>query len=68
MLTLRALRAGYVVLLSDSDVAFTTKPLFELLTQLAVRSHADGAFQEEGTPRRADLLQQGAREGGAAMQ
>ncbi|PSC70564.1 nucleotide-diphospho-sugar transferase family [Micractinium conductrix] len=51
VLTLRALRAGYVVLLSDSDVAFTTKPLFELLTQLAVRSHADGAFQEEGTPR-----------------
>ncbi|PSC74245.1 hypothetical protein C2E20_2702 [Micractinium conductrix] len=59
-LVLHALRAGYLTMLSsgvggyteatrraDSDVSFTSKPLWDVLSQLAVRSYADAVFQEE---------------------
>ncbi|PSC71164.1 hypothetical protein C2E20_5497 [Micractinium conductrix] len=46
--TLRALKRGVAVVLSDSDVAFTRKPIMDVAFQLAQQSHADALFQEEG--------------------
>ncbi|PSC71106.1 hypothetical protein C2E20_5498 [Micractinium conductrix] len=47
VLTLRAVKRGVAVMISDTDVAYTRKPIIDVLLRMANGSHADAAFQGE---------------------
>ncbi|KAL4448331.1 hypothetical protein ABPG75_005550 [Micractinium tetrahymenae] len=49
LVTLRALRAGLVVMLSDGDVAYVAKPVWRTFHTLLSASSADGVFQGTGS-------------------
>lgn len=46
--TLRALRAGHVTMLTDADVAYVAKPVWPAFARLLNLSSADGVFQGTG--------------------